>query len=205
MMKTKPSLYVAALAASLALPALAADTYNLDKAHSEVGFQVVHLGLSKVRGHFKDFDAKISIDPARPEASSVEFTAQVASVDTANETRDNDLRGGPGLFEAAKFPTLTFKSSKLTAKGKDLYDVAGTLTLHGVSKEVVLPVKVTGPIQDPWGNTKVAFEIATTLNRKDYGISWHKTLDNGGLVVADNVDVFISLEAAKQKDAAAAK
>jgi polyisoprenoid-binding protein YceI len=202
-MKMTHGVSLVALATALAMPALAADTYTIDKGHSDIGFQVVHLGLSKVRGHFKDFDGKLSVDPRRPEASFVEFTIQVASVDTANETRDNDLRTGAGLFEAAKFPTLTFKSSKLTARGKDLYDVTGTLTLHGVSKQITLPVKAAGPIQDPWGNTKTAFETQITLNRKDYGMTWNKALDNGGLVVADNVDVFISLEAAKQKDAAA--
>ena len=202
-MKMTGILAAATLAGALALPAAAADTYTIDKAHSEVGFQVIHLGLSKVRGQFKDFDGTIVVDPARPEASSVEFTAKTASVDTGNEGRDKDLRTGAGFFEVDKFPTLTFKSRKITPKGKDAYDATGTLTLHGVAKEVTLPVKVSGPINDPWGNTKVAFEIQTTLNRKDYGLAWNKTLDAGGLVVSDNVDVFISLEAAKAKEPAA--
>ena len=193
---------VLAGALAVAVPALAADTYAVDKGHSEVGFQIGHLGLSKVRGRFKDFDGTIRVDPAKPEASSVEFSVKTASIDTDNEKRDQDLRTGEGLLDVEKYPTLTFKSSKVTPKGKDRFDVAGTLTLHGVSKEVTLPVSVVGPIKDPWGNQRVSFEITTTLNRKDYGITYHKVLDTGGLVVGDDVSISITLEAVKQKEGA---
>jgi len=187
---------------ALATPALAADTYVVDKGHSEVGFQISHLGLSKVRGRFKDFDGTIRVDAAKPEASAVEFSVKTASIDTDNEKRDQDLRTGEGLLDVEKYPTLTFKSSKVVPKSKDHYDVTGTLTLHGVSKEVTMPVAVIGPIKDPWGNQRVSFEINTTLNRKDYGISYHKVLDTGGLVVGDDVSISISLEAVKQKEGA---
>lgn len=193
---------VAALAAFTS-PAFAADTLVVDKTHGEVGFQVTHLGLSKVKGWFGDYDGTIVVDAAKPEASSVEFTIQVASINTNNAGRDKDLREGEGLFEAAKFPTITFKSTKVAAKGKDSFDVTGTFTMHGVSKTITLPIKVLGPINDPWGNTKYGFETQTVLNRKDYGITWHKTMDGGGLVLGDDVTVTISLEAAKKKDAAA--
>jgi polyisoprenoid-binding protein YceI len=193
---------VLACAVALATPALAADTYVVDKGHSEVGFQIGHLGLSKMRGRFKDFDGTIRVDPAKPTASSVEFTVKTASIDTDNEKRDQDLRTGEGLLEVEKYPTLTFKSSKVVPKSKDHYDVTGTLTLHGVSKEVTMPVAVIGPIKDPWGNQRVSFEINTTLNRKDYGISYHKVLDTGGLVVGDDVSISITLEAVKQKEGA---
>lgn len=193
---------VLAGALALAAPALAADTYAVDKGHSEVGFQISHLGLSKVRGRFKDFDGTIRVDSAKPESSSVEFSVKTASIDTDNEKRDQDLRTGEGLLDVEKYPTLTFKSSRVTAKAKDHYDVAGTLTLHGVSKEVTLPVAVVGPIKDPWGNQRVSFEISTTLNRKDYGISYHKVLDTGGLVVGDDVSISISLEAVQKKEGA---
>jgi polyisoprenoid-binding protein YceI len=202
-MKLTGILSVAFLAGALAFPARAADTYNIDRGHSDVGFQVIHLGLSKVRGQFKDFAGKIVVDPAKPEASSVELTINTGSVDTGNEGRDKDLRSAAGFLEVGTFPTMTFKSSKITAKAKDLYEVSGTLTLHGVAKPLTLSVKVAGPINDPWGNVKVAFETQTTLNRKDYGLTWNKLLDNGGLVVSDDVDVSISLEAAKAKEPAA--
>jgi polyisoprenoid-binding protein YceI len=193
---------VAALAAFTS-PAFAADTFVVDKTHGEVGFQVTHLGLSKVKGWFGDYDGTIVVDAAKPEASSVEFTIKVASVNTNNEGRDKDLREGEGFFEAAKFPTITFKSTKVVPKGKDAFDVTGTFTLHGVSKTITLPIKVAGPINDPWGNVKYGFDTQTVVNRKDYGITWSKPLDNGGLVVGDEVTVTISLEAAKKKDAAA--
>lgn len=196
------SLAVLALAAGIAAPAWAADTFVVDKTHGEVGFQATHLGISKVKGWFRDYEGTIVADAAKPEASSVEFSIKVASIDTNSEKRDQDLREGEGFFEAAKFPTLTFKSSKIVAKGKDLFDVTGTLTIHGVSKTVTLPVKVLGPITDPWKNVKYGFETQMTLNRKDYGIVWHKTMDSGGLVVGDEVNVFISLEAAKKKESA---
>jgi polyisoprenoid-binding protein YceI len=186
---------------AVATPALA-DEYAVDKSHSEVSFQVGHLGLSKVRGRFKEFDGVIRVDPAKPEAASVEFTVKTASIDTDDPKRDQDLRTGEGLLEVEKYPNMTFKSSKIVAKGKDRYDVTGTLTLHGVSKEITLPVTVVGPIKDPWGNQRVSFETHTTLNRKDYGISYHKVLDTGGLVVSDEVSVSISLEAVKKKEGA---
>ncbi len=192
---------VLACAVGLAAPALAADTYAVDKGHSEVGFQIGHLGLSKVRGRFKDFDGTIRVDPAKPETSSVEFSVKTASIDTDNEKRDEDLKTGAGLLEVEKYPSMTFKSSKIVTKGKDHYDVTGTLTLHGISKEITLPVTVIGPIKDPWGNQRVSFETNTTLNRKDYGISYHKLLDTGGLVVGDDVSVSITLEAVKKEAA----
>ncbi len=92
-----------------------------------------------------------------------------------------------------------FKSSKIAAKGKDLYDVTGNLTIRGNTKTITLPVKVLGPIQDPWGNTKMGFETAITINRKDFGVSWSKAMDNGGLVVSDEVAITIALETAKKK------
>ena len=200
-MKQK-NLAVFALAAGLAAPAWAADTFVVDKTHGEVGFQAAHLGISKVKGWFRDYEGTIVADAAKPEASSVEFSIKVASIDTNSEGRDKDLREGDGFFEAAKFPTITFKSSKIVAKGKDAFDVTGTLTIHGVAKSVVLPVKVLGPITDPWKNVKYGFETQITVNRKDYGIVWNKTMDSGGLVVGDDVSIFISLEAAKKKETA---
>ena len=201
-MKQK-TLAALALAAGIAAPTWAADTYVVDKSHGEVGFQATHLGISKVKGWFRDYEGTIVADAAKPEASSVEFTIKVASIDTNSENRDKDLREGEGFFEAAKFPSIAFKSSKVAAKGKDAFDVTGTLTMHGVSKTVTLPVKVLGPITDPWKNVKYGFETQITLNRKDYGIVWNKLMDSGGLVVGDEVNVFISLEAAKKKETAA--
>jgi polyisoprenoid-binding protein YceI len=193
---------LAAISLAAAAPAFAADTFVIDKGHSEVGFQVTHLGISKVRGRFRDFAGTIQVDPAKPESATVDLTIQVASIDTDNESRDKDLRSAEGFFDVAKFPTLAFKSSKVVARAKDRYEVTGTLTMHGVSKEVTLPVTVLGPVKDPWGNQKAGFETSITLNRKDYGLTYSKLMDNGGFVVSDEVAVSISLEAKKEAPAA---
>jgi len=193
----KRTLLTSALAVGLAAPAQASGTYAVDVSHSEVTFQVSHLTISKVRGRFKEFDATIQVEAGKPELSSVEFRIKAASVDTAEPKRDEHLKS-PDFFDAANHPEFHFRSTKIVPKGQDLYDVTGNLTIRGNTKTITLPVKVTGPIQDPWGNTKMGFETATTINRKDFGVSWSKVMDNGGLVVSDEVAVTIALEAAKK-------
>jgi polyisoprenoid-binding protein YceI len=197
-----PSL--AALALTLVAGTSSADTYTVDRAHSEVMFSVRHMGVSKVTGRFNEFSGTVTGDPAKAEASSVEFTIKATSIDTSDPGRDKHLRSAD-FFDVEKFPDVTFKSSKITAKGQNQYDVTGTLTIHGVAKEVTLPVTLSGPIKDPRGNEKVGFEATTKLNRKDYGINWSRALDTGGLVVSDEVQVSINLEAAKAKPAEPAK
>jgi polyisoprenoid-binding protein YceI len=192
-----PLALVAALAAS---SALAADTYNFDKVHTEASFQVRHM-LTKVRGNFTDFAGTIKLDAAKPEASSVEFVIKTASVNTGEPKRDEHLKS-PDFFDVAKFPELTFKSSAIKATAKDKYDVTGTLTIHGVSKQVTLPVSFLGFIKTPWGDERAGFETGITLNRKDYGLVWNKTLETGALLVGEEVEVSINIESVKQKEAA---
>ena len=181
----------------------ATEVYNVDKVHSAATFQVRHL-MSKVSGKFNDFSGVINVDQAKPTASTVEFTMKTASVDTGEADRDKDLRSA-NFFDADKYPEITFKSKSIQpTKTKNLYDVTGTLTMRGVSKTVTLPVEFLGFARDPWGNDKAGFETHTRLNRKDYGINWNKALDNGGVLVGDDVDVSINIEAAKAKPAAAA-
>ena len=190
-----------ALGAALAAP-VAGDTFAVDRTHSSATFTVRHL-TSKVSGRFKDFSGTITGDPAKPAQAQVEFTVKAASIDTDEEKRDTDLRSA-NFFDVDKFPEITFKSTKITpASGKDHYNVAGKLTMHGVTKDVVIPVTYMGSVTDPWKNEKFGFEATTTLNRKDYGIVWNKTLDNGGLLLADEVAVTVNLEAARKKEAAA--
>ena len=182
-----------ALAAVLAAsPAFAADTFVIDKGHSEVGFQIRHM-MTKVRGRFNDFDGKIVVDKAKPEASSVELTIQATSIDTANANRDKDLRSAD-FFDVEKFPTITFKSTRITPKGKDLFDVTGTLTMRGVAKEVTLPVTFLGFMKNMRGVEAAGFEAAVTLNRKDYGITWNRAMDAGGVLLGDEVMVSVNLE-----------
>jgi len=164
-------------------------------------FSVVAVSFKKKPGRFTDFEGSVDIDQAKPEASKVEFTIKATSIDTSEPNRDKHLRSAD-FFDVEKFPTISFKSSKVVAKGQNKYDVTGTFTLHGVTKEITLPVTVLGFVKDPWGNQRVGFETAITLNRKDYGLVWNKTLDGGGLLVGDDVDVTITVEAAKKKETA---
>jgi len=185
-----------ALLVGLAGAASAADTWTVDKAHSTVTFKIRHL-MSKVTGSFGDLDGTITTDFANLGASGVTFTIQAASIDTANADRDKHLRSAD-FFDVEKFPTVTFTSSKITKTGETTFAVTGTFTMHGVSKEITLPVTFLGAAQDPWGNTKAGFEIATTLSRTDYGIVWNKALETGGFLLGDEVEVMINLEVAKK-------
>jgi polyisoprenoid-binding protein YceI len=193
---------LALVLAAAAAPLLAADTYTVDRNHSDASFRVRHFA-SKVRGNFGDFEGSIQADPAKPEMSSVVFTIKTASISTSNPDRDKHLQS-PDFFDAAKCPELSFKSSKIVAAGKDKYTVTGMLTMHCVSKEVTLPVEFLGMTKDPWGNERASFEVTTTLNRKDWGINWNKALDAGGFMLSDDVEVTVNLETVKKKAEAAA-
>lgn len=187
-----------ALTALLAAqPVLAEEVWNVDKNHTEVGFQIRHF-VTKVRGRFTDFAGTIVTDTAKPEASSVEFTIKAASIDTASEGRDKDLRSA-NFFDVEKFPEIVFKSSKVKASGKDSYDVTGTLIMHGVSREITLPVKFLGsvPTKDRQGRegAKAGFEAQLKLNRKDFEITWNRVLDTGGTMLGDEVEISINIEA----------
>jgi len=169
-------------------------TFQVDKAHSEVDFQVRHL-ITKVRGRFTDYTGTIEFDQANPSHSKVDFTIQAASIDTAEPKRDEHLRSDD-FFSAGTFPTLTFKSTKITPRKGDLYDVEGDLTIRGITKRVVLPVTHLGMAKDPWGNEKLGFEAETTIDRKDFGLTWNAVLETGGFVVGDQVKVSLQVQAA---------
>jgi len=182
---------ILALLAAVALPALAeTEIFTFDKAHSLIGFRIRHV-LTKVEGRFKGFEGTIWIDRANPSASKVELTIQAASIDTGVDARDNDLRS-PNFFDVAKYPTITFKSSKVEAKGNDQYDVTGEFSMHGVTKTIRVPVKALG--FGAMGKTqKAGFEVALPISRKDYGIV------NGTPVVGEDVEINIQVEANKQE------
>ena len=178
--------------------AAAQGTYSIDPAHSNAGFKVRHL-VSKVSGGFNDFDGTIVADFENLDASSVEFTIQATSIDTKNEKRDGHLRS-VDFFDVEKYPEITFKSSKITKIDGDSYAVTGTLTMHGVSKEITLTVDFLGEIT-AMGGTRAGYELTTTLNRKDFEISWNRALDAGGFVLGDDVEININLELIKQEAA----
>jgi len=195
-------LFAAVVLTTLAALPLRADTFAVDPNHSEVSFHIRHM-VSQVRGRFNEFSGTVQLDPKNLPASSVELHIKAASIDTGVADRDKHLRSAD-FFDVEKYPEITFKSESIKPAGKDKYNVTGTLTMHGVSKKVTLPVTYGGQMKDPWGNTRAGFGIETTLDRKDYGIVWNKALDAGGALLGDDVNVAINLEAVK-KDAAPAK
>jgi polyisoprenoid-binding protein YceI len=174
--------------------ATAVRTFQVDKTHSEVDFQVRHL-ITKVRGRFTDYSGTIEFDQENPARSKVNVTIQAASIDTAEAKRDAHLRSDD-FFAAETFPTLTFTSTKITPRKGNLYDVEGDLTVRGITKRVVLPVTHLGMAKDPWGNEKLAFEAETTIDRKDFGLTWNAALETGGFLVGDEVKVSLQIQAA---------
>jgi polyisoprenoid-binding protein YceI len=183
--------------AAATTPATTTESWTIDKAHSSATFKVRHL-VANVVGNFRDFSADITIDRAKPENSAVDFTIQATSIDTGNTNRDDHLRTAD-FFDVAKFPTITFKSTSVKPKMANQFDVTGDLTMHGVTKRVTLPVSFLGFGKDGRGNEKGGFEIETTLNRKDYGIVWNRNIDEGGVLLGDDVKIAISLEVNKKK------
>jgi polyisoprenoid-binding protein YceI len=190
-----------ALCATLALSvaALAADpvqTYKIDPAHTSVTFSIRHL-VTRVQGQFREVAGTITVDRQNPAASSVTFTIQAASVDTRIEQRDKHLRSAD-FFDVEKYPQITFASKKIVPKDTTHFDVTGDFTMHGVTKEITVPVEFLGDIKDPWGNDRAGFSVTATLNRKDYGIVWNKALDQGGMMLGDDVDVDIQIESVRK-------
>jgi len=179
-----------------AVPAAAQGTYSIDTAHSNVGFKIRHL-VARVSGEFTEFDGTIVTDFRNLDASSVEFTITTASIDTDNEKRDGHLRSAD-FFDAENYPEITFKSSKITKKDDDTYVVAGILNIRGVAQPVILNVDYLGEMQ-AMGGTRAGYEVSTTINRQDFGVSWNRTLDQGGVLLGDDVEVTINLEVVKQE------
>ena len=175
--------------------ALAGDAYVVDNAHAEVSFTVRHLVISKVRGKFDDFNAKLLIDTADITKSSMQGTIKVASINTNHEKRDKHLRN-PDFFDADQYPDITFVSKRIEKNG-DSYVMIGDFTMRGVTKEIALPFTVTEPIVHR-NKTRVGFGAELEINRQDYGISYNKVADTGGLVVSNEVKIEINGEAIKQ-------
>jgi polyisoprenoid-binding protein YceI len=180
-----------------AVPALAlASTWNIDPAHSYASFTVRHLVIAKVRGEFRKTSGAITIDDGDIAKSKVEATIEVASIDTREPKRDEHLRSADFL-DAARYPTLTFKSTKVEKAGSNL-KVTGDLTIRGVTRPVTLDVTLAPEIKDPWGNQRRAFSASGKINRKDFGVSWSQEIE-AGPVVGDEVSVEIEAEAVKAK------
>jgi polyisoprenoid-binding protein YceI len=185
----------ATLAAVLALPGHAANsTWQIDPNHSAAQFAVRHLTISTVRGAFTKVSGTVQLDDKDIAKSSVDVTIDAASVDTRVPDRDNDLRSDH-FFDVAKYPTITFKSKKVEQVGAGKLRITGDLTIHGTTKEVALDVDgPTPPVKDPWGNQRAAAMATTKINRQDFGVKWNATMDNGGVVVGDDVTITIDVE-----------
>jgi polyisoprenoid-binding protein YceI len=192
---------IAAIVAIIALAAASASAqttaWKIDSSHSEADFSIKHLAISTVHGSFRGVTGVISLDPAHVEKSSVEASIDVTGVDTGVAARDTHLKS-PDFFDTAKFPAMTFKSTAITKTG-DHYDVTGDLTLHGVTKSVVLALEAPGKEQiDGKGKPRRGFTATTTINRKDFGLVWNGTLKSGDNVLSDDVKIELDIEAAPQ-------
>jgi len=188
--------------AALILPSLVrAATWDLDPAHSSVQFSVRHLMVSTVRGAFGKVAGTVAVDEQDLTRSKIQATIDAASIDTRIEKRDAHLKS-PDFLDVAKYPTITFVSKKIERVAPDHFKVTGDLTLHGVTREATLDVEGPTPeMKDPWGKTRAGAQATTTINRKDFGLTWNQVLEAGGVAVGDEVTITIDVEATKQKAA----
>ena len=170
-------------------------TWVVDPVHSRVGFAVKHLGISTVRGEFKEFEGTLEIGEDLP-TSRAYGTVKVASIDTRETDRDDHLRS-PDFFDAAQFPEIAFESTKIEPLDEEEVRVTGRLTIHGVSNEIVLHAEVGGDERDPWDNERIGLEVTGRLSRSDYGMKLQQTLGSGNLVVGDKVTLALDLSATK--------
>jgi polyisoprenoid-binding protein YceI len=178
------------------------NTWDIDVSHSAIQFHVRHMVISKVHGRFAKWAGAIQLDPQDLPSSSVEVTIDAASIDTQVADRDAHLRS-PDFLDVAKHPQLTYRSRKIEKAGEG-YRVTGDLTLHGVTREVVLDAEFSGTGKDPWGNERAGFAAKASLDRRDYGLAWNAALEAGGVLVGEKVEISIELEAVKKVAAIAA-
>jgi polyisoprenoid-binding protein YceI len=196
-MRNNRILFTFAVGALVATNALALDTYKVDPAHSSVNFSIDHMVVNTVHGRFRQFEGTITVDPDNNNAlTAASGTIQAKSIDTDIERRDDHLRS-PDFFDAEKFPTITFESSEVKKDGNNMV-LAGKFTMHGVTKDVSLPFTVKGPIKSPMGGMVMGLEINAKINRKDYGLTWNKAIEAGGLMVGDEVTIRINAELDKK-------
>lgn len=178
-------------------------TYTIDAAHTRIGFAVKHMVISTVRGHFHDITSTVTVDEANPAGAQIDLEIKASSVDTGQQMRDDDLRSA-NFFDVERFPTISFKSTRIESLGGTDYRVTGDLTIHGVTKPITLTGTVEGPTKDPWGNERAGVELHGRLNRKDFGLTYSAALETGGLVVGDEVRVDVDAEYTRVPEGTAA-
>lgn len=185
----------------IALGAFGQTTWTIDRSHSKIGFNVVHMAVAEVEGKFNDFQATVVSSAEDFSGADVTFSAKAASIDTDNERRDNDLRS-PNFFDVEKYPEVTFKGTLVKAGGK--YRLKGDLTMHGVTRPVEFDVTYGGMINTGRG-TKAGFKLTGQINRQDFGLTWNNKVATGELVVSDTVDLIVKVELDKKSEPAAEK
>jgi polyisoprenoid-binding protein YceI len=182
---------------TLTAPQTATTTWNIDPAHSVAEFKVKHMMISNVKGHFAKVSGTLSLDESDVTKSQVSTSIEAASLETRDAQRDAHLKSADFL-DAEKFPTLSFKSTRIGLVRAGELTVEGDLTLHGVTRKVVFTVEgPTPPAKDPWGNTRVAVSASTKINRKDYGLTWNATLETGGILVGEEVTITLDVQFVK--------
>ena len=170
-------------------------SWSVDPMHTQVEFSAKHMGIMTVKGAFTGVSAAIDFNEDDFTASSVEATIDARTLRTHDDRRDAHLKSADFL-DVEQFPTITFKSKRVEKKGDELV-LVGEFTMHGVTKELSLPARLSGPVKDPWGNNRIGLEIKWKLSRKDYGMTYNKALETGGLVVGDEVQIDVNAEAVK--------
>jgi polyisoprenoid-binding protein YceI len=175
-------------------------SYSIDPTHSRIGFVARHAMVTKVRGSFNEFEGAGYFDAENPANSKLQLTIQAASIDTRNADRDGHLRSND-FFDMDTYPEITFASTDVAKVGEDTYRVAGDLTIKGVTKPVTVDFEYTGAATDPFGNSRIGLEGKTTVNRKDWGISWNAALETGGVLVGEKVTLEFEVSAIRSQEA----
>jgi polyisoprenoid-binding protein YceI len=182
---------------TVATPQIATTTWNLDPVHSVAEFKVKHMMISNVKGQFTKLSGVLALDTADLTKSRVEASIEAASINTRDEQRDGHLKSAD-FFDVEKFPTLSFKSTRVSLTGDDEFAVTGDLTIHGVTRSVVFNVEgPTAPAKDPWGNIRRGLSATTKINRKDFGLTWNAALETGGILVGDDVTITLDVQFVK--------
>lgn len=182
---------------TLTTPLTATTTWNIDPVHSVAEFKVKHMMISNVKGQFTAVKGVLALDETALTNSGIEASFDAASINTRDPQRDAHLKS-PDFFDVEKFPTLSFKSTRISRVADGELAVAGDLTIHGVTRKVVFTVEgPTAPAKDPWGNTRVGLSATTKVNRKDFGLTWNATLETGGILVGDEVTITLDIQFVK--------
>jgi polyisoprenoid-binding protein YceI len=173
-------------------------TYQIDPAHSAAQFKVRHMMIANVKGEFTKVSGTVMYDPANPASAQIQATVDASSISTRDEQRDGHLKSAD-FFDVAKFPSITFQSSKVVPSGSDSFEVVGDLTIHGVTQPVALSVEeVTPEAKDPWGNLRRGATAKAKISRKDFGLHWNVALEAGGFLVGDDIEITIDAELIRQ-------